>query len=351
MSCPRHELAPGYSISRIINGGWQLSAGHSSAAIDREATIDALLQLRDGGLTTFDCADIYTGVEELFGAFLRCYRERGDDPALDGVQIHTKCVPDLDDLPHLTRRHIEAIVDRSLMRLGVERLDLVQFHWWDYQIPGAVDAAGWLADLQRAGKIRLLGVTNFDAPRLRQIVDAGIGLATVQVQYSVLDQRPKSGMIDVCVDHGIELLCYGALAGGFLTEKFFDVPEPLELTNRSLIKYRLIIEEVGGWTAYQNLLVVLAEVAAKHRVSIANVAVRWVLDRAQVAGVMVGIRNAEHLGDNLRALSLQFDAEDEGILSTVLAELNQLAGDPFDLERIPFGQHRQIMKTGLNSEG
>ena len=347
MSCERCEVAPGYTVARIINGGWQLSRGHGPSAIDPAAAVDALLRLHEAGFTTFDCADIYTGVEELYGEFLRRYRRRRGDRPLDGVQIHTKCVPDLADLPRLRRRDVAAIVDRSLRRLGVERLDLVQLHWWDYAVPGYVEASHWLADLQRAGKIRLLGVTNFDLERLREIVTAGVDLSTLQLQYSLVDRRPEPAVARFCAEHGIHLLCYGSLAGGFLSARYLGAKEPV-LGNRSLTKYRLVIEEAGGWTAFQGLLRSLTAVADKHGVSLSNVAVRWVLDRPRVAAAMIGARHADHLEDNLRVAALELDEDDDRTLHEALGRLCPLAGPPFALERVRGGPHQRIMKTGLN---
>lgn len=124
---PRVELAPGYSVSRVIHGGWQLARGHRPGAVDAEAAVNTLARLADAGFTTFDCADIYTWVEEIFGRFLAA-RPRG----AAGIQVHTKLVPDAGILPTITRAYVEGIVDRSLKRLGAEHLDLVQLHWWDY---------------------------------------------------------------------------------------------------------------------------------------------------------------------------------------------------------------------------
>ena len=346
------ELAPGYSISRIVNGGWQLSHGHGLSrhgqALDAAAVIDDLLRLQEAGLTTFDCADIYTGVEELYGKFLRRYRERTGDRALEGVQIHTKCVPDLAELPNLRRRDVERTVDRSLARLGVERLDLVQLHWWDFLVPGYVEAAQWLAAMQRAGKIRLLGATNFDVAHLREIVEAGVELVSHQVQYSLLDRRPEQEMARFCAEHAIQLVCYGSLAGGFLTECYRGPDEPGELVNRSLVKYRLIIDEAGGWPVFHQLQEALGTVAGRHGVSLANVAVRWVLERPLVAAAIVGARSAEHLADNLRVLQLRLDEEDERTLGDALKRMRPLRGDTFGLERVHGGRHARIMKTGLN---
>ncbi len=350
MTVERVELAPGYSISRIIGGGWQLSKGHGPA-FDRREVVDDLLRLLDAGFTTFDCADIYTGVEELYGEMLRRYRQRGGDPELAGVQIHTKCVPDRPDLPGLSRRDVEGLVDRSLVRLGVERLDLVQLHWWDYAVPGYLDAAGWLVEMRDQGKIRLLGATNFDTPRLADLVAAGIELASHQVQYSLLDRRPERAMADFCAEHGIQLLCYGTLAGGFLTGRYLGREAPAELGNRSLVKYRLIIDEAGGWPAYQRLLATLDQVARRHGASIANVASCWVLDRPRVAAAIVGVRGAQHLEDNLRVSELRLDDDDRCALSDAVARLDPLAGDTSSVERVPGGRHARIMKTGLNRSG
>ena len=107
--------------------------------------------------------------------------------------MHTKFVPDLEGLAHLDRATIRATIERSLKRLKGERLDLVQFHWWDYYVPGCVEAGLWLEELRREGKINLIGGTNFDTPRTEALVAAGVPLASMQVQYSLLDARPRTG--------------------------------------------------------------------------------------------------------------------------------------------------------------
>ena len=169
MPVPRIELAPGYTISRLLKGGWQLAGGHG--AVDAAAAHDDMDRFVAAGITTFDCADIYTGVEALIGAWIARRSARGGAAP---VQIHTKYVPDLDRLATHSRADVVRGVDRSLARLGVERLDLVQLHWWDYDAAGYVDAAGWLDEQRRAGKIRHVGLTNFDRERLSEIVAAGI---------------------------------------------------------------------------------------------------------------------------------------------------------------------------------
>ena len=342
MSIPRIEIAPGYDISCILKGGWQLAGGHG--AIDRDAALDDMARFVDAGITTFDCADIYTGVEELIGAFLR--GRRAGTP----IQVHTKYVPDLNMLPAVTRRDVEAAIDRSLARLGVEQLDLVQFHWWDYSVPRYVEVARWLDDCRRAGKIANLGATNFDTSRLRELIAAGVPLVSHQVQYSVMDRRPASAMTALCEDAGIQLLCYGGLAGGFLSDRYLDCPAPAEpLDNRSLVKYRLIIEEFGGWHRFQGLLRALHEVATRHGVTIGTVALRWVLERPRVAGVIVGARHGRHLADLQRVAGLSLTSADVEAIASAQASSAGPSGDVYDLERTPGGVHASIMRYTLNA--
>ena len=209
----------------------------------------------DAGIFTFDCADIYTGVEDLYGeARARIFATRGAEAA-KRMRVHTKLVPDLDLLPRINRRDVEAIVDRSLQRLKVDTLDLVQFHWWDYAQPRWLEALRVLDDLRQAGKLRHVGGTNFDSRHVQRILEANIPLISMQVQFSLLDPRPESGLAALARANGVGLLCYGTVAGGFLSDRWLGAREPTgALENRSLVKYKLIIDDFGGWPLFQELL-------------------------------------------------------------------------------------------------
>jgi aryl-alcohol dehydrogenase-like predicted oxidoreductase len=344
----RATLAPDYTISRVIRGGWQLAGGHG--AIDRDAALEDLLAAADAGITTFDCADIYTGVEELYGRFRRAYADRRGAEAAAALRFHTKCVPDLAALPTLRRDDLTRQIDTSLRRLGTERLDLVQFHWWDTAVPGAVEAMGWLDELRRGGKIELLGVTNFDTAHVDAIVAAGIPLATIQLQYSLLDRRPAGAMADAAARHGFAFLAYGTVAGGFLSDRWLGAPEPREpLENRSLTKYKLIIDDCGGWGAFQALLAAVRAVADEAGSDIATVASRAVLERAHVAAVIVGARNRAHLGENVALGALRLTPDQLARVEAASAALRPLDGDVYALERDRTGRHGSIMKYNLNT--
>jgi aryl-alcohol dehydrogenase-like predicted oxidoreductase len=346
MSIERMLLAPGHEISRLIRGGWQLAGGHGP--VELASLNEGFLAFFDAGITTLDCADIYTGVEAMIGDFRRHLHQQRGAEALARLKVHTKFVPDLDKLATLSRADVEAIIDRSCSRLGMERLDLVQFHWWDTGVPGAIDAALHLKSLQQAGKIAHVAGTNFDAAHLRAFAEAGVPLASIQVQYSLLDRRPAGAFTATAATSGTGLICYGALAGGFLSDQWLGQADPAAtLTNRSLIKYRLIIDECGGWDAFQALLAVLDGIARQHSVPLSAVAARWVLDQPGVAAVIIGARHAGHLPATLAIAALRLSPEDHAAIAAVLPAGPQ--GDVYALERDRHGPHGRIMKYNLNT--
>ena len=333
----KYELAPGYSISRVIKGHWQLAAGHlSQGSLDRQQLIRDMQAFANADITTFDVADIYTGAEEMIGDFIR---QSGA-----AVQVHTKYVPDMGLLSTVSEKDTRTIVERSLKRLGVERLDLVQFHWWDYSVPRYIEVAHHLRTLQREGKIRHIGVTNFNTQKLAELVDSGLDIVSVQTQYSVLDRRPEKSLAAYCLEHGIAMLCYGTLAGGFLSSKFLD--HPLSAKNRSHVKYRAVIEDIGGEEKFQELLRVMNGVAQRHGADISDIATAYVLSKQGVGAAIVGAYHQEHLARLLRLNSLRLSAEDISAIESV--KLRALEGDAFDLER-DAPRHRELMKVNLNS--
>lgn len=344
---PQVSLAADYRIPRLIKGGWQLAGGHGE--VDTDAALADMLAFADAGMTAFDCADIYTGVEELIGHFIRFRRnERGTD--VPPIRVHTKCVPDLDALRRLKKRDIARIVERSLKRIGVERLDLVQFHWWDYDVPAYVDAAMHLHDLQLEGKIHHLGATNFGTGQLTAMLNEGVPLVSHQVQISLLDRRALHEMATLTQARGVGLLAYGALAGGFLHERWLTLPEPeAPLENRSLVKYKLIIDDFGGWPLFQRLLAALKSVAREHETTIGAIAIAHVLDQKAVSAAIIGARSTAHLVPTLVAATLVLSDEQRAVIDAVLEEATGPLGDVYALEREKGGRHAAIMRYNLNT--
>ncbi len=342
----RNTFQNGYSFSRVINGCWQLSSEHClQGKLDYDDAIRAFHMLVEEGLTTFDCADIYTGAEELIGRFVNELKGTGRYQEED-IQVHTKFVPDKDILPVINMQYTEGIVDRSLKRMHREALDLVQFHWWDYDVPGMLDTAFDLVKLQEKGKIRNIGMCNMDTERLKMFVDAGIPVCSNQAQYSMFDRRPELSMLDYCAEHNIHTFCFGTLAGGFLDERYmgktYEYPE-----TRSQVKYMQIIEDSLGWEGMQELLPVLKEIADSHGVRIANVAVRYILEQRGVGACMVGTRNSKHVESNLRTLQFDLTEEDKKTIRDFLSRYPSPEGDCYTLERTS-PRYKGIILTDRN---
>jgi aryl-alcohol dehydrogenase-like predicted oxidoreductase len=332
----RFQLTADFTICRILNGMWQVSGAHG--AIDAVRAVDEMFTYHDAGFTTWDLADHYGPAEEFIGEFRRRFAARHGMERLSEIQAFTKWVP---NPGRMTRRIVEDALGISLARMGVERLDLLQFHWWDYNHDGYLDALRHLSDLRDEGGIRHIALTNFDTQHLNAITDRGIHVVSNQVQYSLVDRRAAARMARFCLDNRITLLAYGTLLGGLLSEKYLGRPEPREpeLHTASLRKYKHMLDAWGGWPLFQELLAVLRQIADKHHVSIANVAIRYVLDRPAVAGVIVGARLgvAEHITDNARVFGLKLDADDLSMLEAVLArsrDLITLIGDCGDEYRL-----------------
>ena len=329
-------------LERLIVGCWQLAAGHGQ--IRQSASLEVLTAYYDAGFRVFDCADIYTGVEELLGSFVAAH-----GLAAGELKIHTKYVPDLSSLPTLSQDEITRAIDRSLTRLGVERLELVQFHWWDYRVPGYLEALDALAALRREGKIKEIGLTNFDAQRTEEILTQGIPIASLQTQYSLLDRRPQRQLAALAREHAVPLLCYGSVAGGLLSGRYLGAPPPGTPENRSLVKYLLILEEMGGWQSLQVILQVLNEIATERDTDIATVACSYCLSREAVAACIVGVRNQKHL-ERHRELRDGFALSQHEIdrIELVRCAFTEIPGRVYELERDREGRHGRIMKYDLN---
>jgi aryl-alcohol dehydrogenase-like predicted oxidoreductase len=325
----RLQFTEDLNICRLLNGMWQVSGAHGR--INPTAAIQAMFQYVDAGFTTWDLADHYGPAEDFIGEFRRQLIATRGQEALANIQAFTKWVP---RPGKMTKKLVEENINISLRRMGVESLDLMQFHWWEYRDKNYLDALKYMAELQTEGKIKHLALTNFDTEHLQIITEAGIKIVSNQVQFSLVDRRPEVRMIQFCKEHDIQLLTYGTVCGGFLSEKYLGVSEPRgsELGTVSLRKYKNTIDGWGGWQLFQELLSVLKTIADKHSVSIPNVAVRYILDKPTVAGAIVGARLgiAEHLEDNARVFSFTLDTEDLARIDTISGkarDLYQLIGD------------------------
>ena len=324
----RVRLAPELEVSRLLTGLWQV-ADQERAGVRLDPD-DAARALEPGvlaGCTTLDVADHYGSAELIAGALRR---RRGE------VEVLTKWVP----RPGVSsREEVESAVGRALARIGVPRLDLLQFHAWNYADPSWLDCLFHLEEQRERGRIRHLGVTNFDAAHLDLALRSGIRIVSNQVCCSLLDRRPQGAMTEVCREHGVRLLAYGALAGGLLAERWLGKPAP-DLSGRrtwSEMKYLRFVAAAGGWERFQGLLETARRVAARLGACIATVACRFVLDQPEVAGIIVGARpgGRSHLRENLRVFDLALDDRARAELREAQARLDEIPGDCGDEYRRP----------------
>lgn len=327
-----HEnLASDLRISRVITGLWQIAdMERDQQPLDLDSAAQKMKAYTEAGLTTFDMADHYGSSEEIAGIFARRYA------GSDEVQSLTKWVPKPGGA---SREAVRKAVQLALDRLQAERLDLLQYHAWNYADASYLDDLFYLQELQDEGLIRHLGLTNFDTAHLRVVVESGINIVSNQLCFSLLDQRAINDMSRLCDEKGVKILAFGTLAGGFLTERWLQQPEPdMEaLATWSQMKYKRYIDEAGGWAPLQRLLAVLQKTATRHGVSMANVASRFILEQPAVGAVIIGARlgESEHIDNNRQLLNFALDEEDRAAIQTAINDLTPIPGDCGDEYRKP----------------
>jgi len=313
------NLADDLKICRILNGMWQVSGTHGQ--IDKSMAIKSMIDYHNNGFTTWDLADIYGPAESYIGEFRR---ELNSDQ-ITNSQALTKFVPNPGPM---SKSIVEHYIDQSLQKMNTDTLDLVQFHWWDYNDLSYIDAIEHLFLLKEKQKIKHVGLTNFDTERVKIMTEKGFTPITNQVQYSILDQRAEKLMVPFCQKHEIKILAYGTLLGGFFSEKYLKADEPtrIDLDTASLQKYYNMIQEWGGWELFQELLDTLHTISKKHECSIANVATKFILDRPAVAGIIIGARLgiSEHIEDNSKAFDVKLNSDDLSAISSVTIQAKNL---------------------------
>ena len=317
------ELAPGLKVSRVLTG---LRSQKDLNLEELDHELDPYLK---AGLTSFDVTNPYESSEIKSGIYAQSYGNQG-------AQFLSKWVPEPGPV---SKEDVRTAVQESLDRLNCKRLDLLQYHAWKYSDPSWLDGLFYLQELKDEGLIRNIGLMNFDTPHLRMVIKSGIRIASNQVSYSLLDQRAAGEMTRLCLNYGVKLLTFGTIAGGFLTEKWLDKPEPEESALKAwpLIKYKRFIDAAGGWNNFQILLRTIKEVADEYQVSMANICTKYILDQPAVAGVIIGARHGQphHIEDNLRLF--KFDIEENHLhkLREALQILDPIPGDCGDEFRKP----------------
>ncbi|KAF2070350.1 hypothetical protein CYY_008337 [Polysphondylium violaceum] len=304
---------PSFTFPKIINGLWSMSGGHGK--INIKHSFNDMIEYVNNGLYTFDMADHYGPAEDIYGELV--VQQQHQQSTSQGtlvnrpVQGFTKWFP---RPGHMTLENVRTGIQKSLNRMKLERIDLLQFHWWDYDDHRYIDALDSLKILKDEGKINHIGLTNFDTNTMQKIVEHGIEIVTNQVSFSIIDRRAEKKMLSFCKDKDIYILAYGVCLGGLLSEKFLGVPEPSQtsLNTWSLTKYKDFVNRWGGWNLFQQLLEVLKQIGIKHSVSLTLVAIKYVAQKEMVGAVVIGCRYGihQHFQENKQLFSFTLDSED-----------------------------------------
>ncbi|MFT6480093.1 MAG: aryl-alcohol dehydrogenase-like predicted oxidoreductase/enamine deaminase RidA [Spirosomataceae bacterium] len=324
-------LAPNLEIPRIVTGLWQIAdMERHGTALDPQETAKTMQPYADAGLTAFDMADHYGSSEIIAGVF----KNQSSNP--ESIKLFTKWVP---KPGKIIREDVREAVELALGRMKQKSIDLLQFHAWYYPDPSWLDGLMYLNELRKEGLIKHIGVTNFDSAHLNIALASGIPIVSNQICHSVIDQRAMGEMSKVCEKHGVKILAFGTLMGGFLSDKWLGKSEPKmeELKTWSQMKYKRFIDAAGGWDIYQNLLQAMKKVADKHSVSVANIASLFVLENPHVAAVIIGARlgESEHIEDNKKLLNIDLDVADVASIKEAQSQLKSIPGDCGDEYRKP----------------
>ena len=219
----------------------------------------------------------------------------------------------------------------------------MQFFWLRYDVKRYIDVALYLTELKDQGLIGEIGVTNFDLKRLQEFEKADVPIVSHQVQLSALDRRPvQSGMADWCASQNISLIAFGTVGSGILSQRYLGkgAPTQEDINTASMRMYSSTAARFGSWDLVQELLQTMNAIAAGIRkegrcpeCTIANVAQRYVLQTPAVASVLIGVRNQDHILENVRTHSFELKQDETEAIDAVVAKRKGPSGDVWDIER------------------
>lgn len=297
----------GLKITEMVYGNW-LTHGSQVENEQAKACVRAAL---DAGITSFDTADVYanTAAETVLGEALASERR-------ESLEVFTKVYwPTGPKGPNdcgLSRKHIMESINGSLTRLGTDYVDLYQAHRYDVETP-LEETMQAFADVVRQGKALYIGVSEWTADQIRAghalAADLGVQLISSQPQYSMLWRVIEGEVVPACAELGVSQIVWSPVAQGVLTGKYVPgqpLPEGSRATDTkggaTMIK-RFMNDDVLGRVQ------ALAPIAADLGLSMAQLAVAWVLQNANVAAAIIGASRPEQVAENVKASGVELSAE------------------------------------------
>jgi aryl-alcohol dehydrogenase-like predicted oxidoreductase len=327
---PRRPLgSSGLAITRVGFGAWAAGGGGWSfgwGPQDDEDSLAAMRRAIERGVNWIDTAAVY-GLghsEEVVGRLLR------DLPAAERPFVFTKCGliwdarnPMVQSRRVLEPESIARECEASLRRLGVERIDLYQFHWPDQSGTPIEDSWTAMARLVEQGKVRAAGVSNFGLDLLERC-EAVRHVDSLQPPFSLIRRNAAQREIPWCVEHGAGVVCYSPMQSGILTDTF----DAARVARLAPDDWRRRAAEFQGPNLDRNLALrdALRPVARRHGVSVSAVAIAWTLAWTGVTGAIVGARSAEQVDGWIGAASLDFSGADLDEIAAALTRTGAGSG-------------------------
>ncbi len=278
---------------------------------DEETSFRIMHVAHEAGINFFDTADVYgqDGLSErVVGRWLAQSKLRDD------IVLATKCRFRMAPGPNGTgasRRRIMAAAEASLRRLDTDRIDLLQIHMQDLDTPEE-ETLRALDDLVRAGKVLYIGCSNYAAYRLVESLWTSdkrnlTHFVSLQAQYSLVERALEREHVPLCLRHGLGILPWSPLAGGFLSGKYRkDQAAPAGTRLEKWADRLKRFDAPRNW----DILAALDTVAQAHQASVSQVALAWLLHKPAVCSVIFGARSTEQLTDNIAAASIKLGEED-----------------------------------------
>jgi aryl-alcohol dehydrogenase-like predicted oxidoreductase len=298
-------------VSPLVQGTW-VTGGWAWGGSDEQESLAAILRALELGVNFIDTAPVYGfgKSEQIVG---RALKEWGREK----VVLATKCGLEWDEKERIRinvkPERILREVDDSLKRLGVDRIDLYQIHWPDPDTP-IEDSMKTLLDIQKQGKIRYIGVSNFSRDQLRECLHHGT-VSSLQPPYNMFEREAEKELLPFCLQNTIATLAYGGLCRGLLTGKFKgDERFPKGDLRRADPKFK-----PDQFKKYVNAVDAIKPLAASYGKSPAQFALRWALQQPGITCVIAGARTAKQAEDNAGVFGWTIKPDDLKKVEEILA--------------------------------
>ncbi len=307
----------GLKVSEITYGNWITHGGQ----VEEDAATACVRAALDNGITSYDTADVYAGgrAEEVLGRALKGERR-------EGLEIFTKTYWPVGEGPNdrgLSRKHILESIDGSLRRLQTDYVDLYQAHRFDYETP-LEETMTAFADIVRSGRALYIGVSEWRAEQIREgkklADELRIPLISNQPQYSALYRVIEAEVLPTCRELGLSQIVFSPIAQGVLSGKYKPGQAPPEGSRAT--------DEKGGGARFISRLLrdgilervqQLQPLADDAGLSLAALAVAWVLQEPNVAAAIIGASRPEQVVDNVKAAGVKLDPELKRRMDEILA--------------------------------